>query len=86
MCRAKDGKNLTLYAPKFEGGTVDQLDLRINDISREDHGNYTCICKNSVGSEESTNRVFLNVQCKSVLIFTRFLCVHLWYPTKYSQV
>ncbi|KAI4471623.1 b-cell receptor cd22 [Holotrichia oblita] len=48
--------------PKFEGGTVDQLDLRINDVSREDHGNYTCICRNSVGSEESINHIFLNVQ------------------------
>ncbi|GJQ78945.1 putative immunoglobulin like protein [Trypoxylus dichotomus] len=59
---SKDGKNLTLTTDKYEGGDVENLPLVIKDITREDQGNYTCTCRNSVGSQESENYIFLNVQ------------------------
>ncbi|KAI4471624.1 contactin 5 [Holotrichia oblita] len=58
----KNGKNLTLYEPKYLSSNFSTLLLLIiSNISRDDHGNYTCICRNSAGWQESTN-VFLNVQ------------------------
>lgn len=59
---AKNGKNLSLTADKYEGGTVENPPLVIKNVSRDDMGDYTCTCKNSVGAQESEESAFLNVQ------------------------
>lgn len=64
ICRTKDGKNLTITEDKYDGGTVENPPLIIKNVSREDMGVYTCICKNGVGASESDGSIFVNVICE----------------------
>ncbi|XP_076265079.1 neuromusculin isoform X1 [Rhynchophorus ferrugineus] len=60
---SKDGKNLTLTdTVKYKGGTIENPPLIIYNVTREDMGDYTCWLKNEVGSEQSSDSIFLNVQ------------------------
>lgn len=62
---SKDGKNMSLSDPeKYAGGNIENPPLVIYNVSREDMGNYTCSLRNEVGSEQSPDSIFLNVQCK----------------------
>lgn len=61
----KDGKNLTLIPNKHEGGTKAFPLLTIKNVTRDDMGEYTCVCMNEVGASVSENSAFLNVYCKS---------------------
>lgn len=59
---AKNGKNITLNQDKYDGGTIENPPLIIKNVSREDMGEYTCTCKNVVGSEESGQSLYLDVE------------------------
>ncbi|XP_049818622.1 hemicentin-1 isoform X3 [Aethina tumida] len=60
---SKDGKNMSLSDPeKYAGGNIENPPLVIYNVSREDMGNYTCSLRNEVGSEQSPDSIFLNVQ------------------------
>lgn len=62
--RTKNGQNLTIAKnPKYAGGTIENLPLVIQNVSREDMGEYSCTCKNEVGSTESDETIYLNVEC-----------------------
>ncbi|XP_065160558.1 uncharacterized protein nrm isoform X4 [Atheta coriaria] len=59
----KNGQNLTIAKnPKYAGGTIENLPLVIQNVSREDMGEYSCTCKNEVGSTESDETIYLNVE------------------------
>nr|XP_022900084.1 uncharacterized protein LOC111413372 isoform X2 [Onthophagus taurus] len=58
----KDGQNLTISDDKYEGGTMEDLALVIRNVSRDDMGEYKCICRNKVGISESEASIYLNVQ------------------------
>ncbi|XP_060519272.1 titin isoform X2 [Cylas formicarius] len=60
---SKDGKNLTLSdSSKYQGGTIENPPLIIYNVTREDMGDYSCWLKNEVGSDQSEDSIFLNVQ------------------------
>ncbi|XP_030767914.1 hemicentin-1 isoform X2 [Sitophilus oryzae] len=60
---SKDGTNLTLSdSSKYKGGTVENPPLIIYNVTRDDMGEYSCWLKNEVGSEQSADSIFLNVQ------------------------
>ena len=61
--RMKDGSNLTLTPEKYDGGITDNPPLIIKNVTRDDMGFYSCICKNSVGAQKSEETAFLNIQC-----------------------
>ncbi|KAJ8954752.1 hypothetical protein NQ314_007022, partial [Rhamnusium bicolor] len=61
--RRKMEKNLTLTdKSKYVGGTLINPPLYVNNVTRDDMGEYTCSLKNEVGSETSPDSIFLNVQ------------------------
>lgn len=64
LFRSRNDRNLTLYPDKYEGGTIENAPLIIKNVTREDMGEYTCMCMNSVGSERSEDTIFVNVLCK----------------------
>lgn len=72
--RSKDGKNISLSdsSGKFVGGTKDNPPLLINNVTREDMGEYSCWLSNEVGSEKSEDSIYLNVQCKIQLKINNF--------------
>lgn len=63
--RRRDGEVVLLdRKDHYEGGTVDQTTLLIKNSTRHDHGMYTCELENSVGKGNSSNGVYVNIQCK----------------------
>ncbi|KAF5279443.1 hypothetical protein FQA39_LY05553 [Lamprigera yunnana] len=58
----KNGKNLTLTKDKYQGGTALHPPLLIKNVTRDDMGEYVCVCMNDVGVSESENSAYLNVQ------------------------
>ncbi|KAG5898346.1 hypothetical protein JTB14_034328 [Gonioctena quinquepunctata] len=58
----KDGKNLNLSdTNKFVGGSISNPPLYINNVTREDMGEYSCSLGNEIGTEISEDSIFLNV-------------------------
>ena len=65
MFRRRDGEPIVLERKEhYEGGTPDQTTLLIKNSTRHDHGLYTCELENSVGKGNSSNGVYVNIQCE----------------------
>lgn len=63
----RDGEKVVLSPDHFEGGTIDQPTLLIKNSTRNDQGVYTCVLENKVGSQESTNVVYVAVYFKPIV-------------------
>nr|XP_023026368.1 titin-like [Leptinotarsa decemlineata] len=58
----KDGRNLDLSdTSKYVGGTTTNPPLYINNVTREDMGEYSCSLGNDIGTEISEDSIFLSV-------------------------
>ena len=78
-CRVKDGKNITLSSEKYGGGNVIVPSLLIKNITREDMGEYACICENSIGSEISDDTIYVNVHCENFASFLPVQSIFLFF-------
>ncbi|VEN48716.1 unnamed protein product, partial [Callosobruchus maculatus] len=58
----KDGRPLDLTDRKYVGGTKINPPLYINQVKREDMGEYSCSLTNEIGTSISDDSIFLNVQ------------------------
>lgn len=48
----------------MDGGNVNSIGLKIQQVLRSDMGNYTCELQNEYGVGESQNSISLDVHCK----------------------
>lgn len=48
----------------MDGGNVNSIGLKIQQVMRSDLGNYTCELQNEYGVGVSNNSISLNVHCK----------------------
>ena len=57
----------------YEGGTIDNPSIILQNVTREDLGEYSCQLENVAGAQRSTDVVFVNVLCKFLaLLFAKF--------------
>lgn len=64
ICRKRDDQIVVIDEKRMEGGNVESTALKINEVSREDLGNYTCELQNEFGAGVSFNSIYLDVHCK----------------------
>lgn len=53
---------------KYVGGTIVNPPLYINNVNRDDMGEYSCSLRNEIGADTSEDSIYLNVLCKYVHI------------------
>lgn len=51
---------------KYVGGTLINPPLYINNVNRDDMGEYSCSLRNEIGADISEDSIYLNVLCKYV--------------------
>lgn len=61
---AADDKLYELIQDNSDSSGSNSPILRILNVSKDDHGNYTCSLKNEMGWGNSSNSVSLDVMCK----------------------
>lgn len=66
--RYRDKQLLTLTSDHYEGGTTDQTTLVVKNASRHDQGVYDCGLENDVGSQNSSNSIYVNIYCESSML------------------
>ena len=49
---------------RMEGGNSEQTALLVKNVSRTDHGLYTCELANAIGNDTSDTGIQVNVLCK----------------------
>lgn len=69
FCRKKDGQPVVIERDRMDGGSVDSIGLKIQQVLRSDMGNYTCELQNEYGTGVSEDAITLDVHCKCA-------CVH----------
>lgn len=51
----------------MDGGSVDSIGLKIQQVLRSDMGNYTCELQNEFGTGVSQDAIALDVHCKCAM-------------------
>lgn len=64
--RKRDDQIVVIDEKRMEGGDVDSIALKIQDVTRDDLGNYTCELQNDYGIGISANSVSVDVHCKCI--------------------
>lgn len=53
---------------KYVGGDIKNPPLYINNVNRDDMGEYSCSLRNEIGADVSEDTIYLNVLCKYIKI------------------
>lgn len=62
--RKRNGVALVVDEHRMDGGNVNSIGLKIQQVLRTDLGNYTCELQNEYGVGVSDNVINLDVHCK----------------------
>lgn len=62
--RKRNGVPLVIDDHRMDGGNVNSIGLKIQQVLRSDLGNYTCELHNEYGVGVSDNAISLDVHCK----------------------
>lgn len=62
--RKKNGQPIVIEDDRMDGGNVNSIGLKIQQVLRSDMGNYTCELQNEYGVGASENAISLDVHCK----------------------
>lgn len=65
--RKRDGQPVVIEKDRMDGGNVDSIGLKIQQVLRSDMGNYTCELQNEYGTGVSQDAIVLDVHCKCAL-------------------